>query len=117
PSGNGAGLIAAVFVSIARNRIAGVGGVHAVEINLDRAGVAIDEAYDAFGVVVKRTVGLVRPAVVPGERRVGDPFHDEQRLARVGDGGDVPPGDVGHAGQIDAVEIVAAVGKLLALAK
>src|SRR5882724_1614264 len=68
-----------VFVFVAGNRIARVGGVDPIVINGNEVHMAIDETDDALGVVVERLVFSPGAAAMPGERRVRRPLHREQR--------------------------------------
>src|SRR5262245_4923414 len=59
-------LLAAVFVFIAGDRVAGVSCVVTVVVNLGQVHVPIDESDDALGITVKRRVGFGGLAAMPG---------------------------------------------------
>src|SRR5581483_746936 len=100
--------IATEFVIIAGNRVARVGGVKAVVVNLAETDMAVGEADDTLGVAVERRVFAAGLAFVPRERGVGGPFHEEKGQFAMFDIGETPAGDVGEAGEGYAIEDVAA---------
>src|SRR5438046_2291488 len=60
------GLVAAVFVFVAGNRIARIGRVIAVVVDLDEIDMAINKRDYAFGIAVKWRIGVAGLASVPG---------------------------------------------------
>src|SRR3954466_7704886 len=110
-------LVRTVLIFVAGERIARIGRIHAIIVHFYDTHVPIDKPDDALGVVIERRVGFAGLALVPGQRSVRRPFHDQERMARVADRSGFLSRNIWHARQIDSVEAITPIIKLRALAK
>src|SRR5690349_20569250 len=74
----GGALVFTVLIIITIDGVLGVGGVVTVVINPGETHMTIHKAGNALGVAIERHIAPASFAFVPGQRRMGSPFHNQE---------------------------------------
>src|SRR5262249_2197743 len=110
-------LVSAVLIVISIDRVLSKSWVITVVIYFRQLHMPVDKANNTFSIAIEGHVAFAGFAFVPGEWRMGGPFHDQQSRSGMFDRGQLTTGDIGNRLHGHTVENITAIIESWALAE